>query len=353
MKSNRPIGIIKQFFLLILTLIPFILLIYLSQYPAPIIAILFLMILVPLAFYIFQYYKMKIDGNFNHLYISIFYIFIYYLAVSLLFTENIRLSLSLLVIIYIVIHFVAYFAFIYLISRHKEWIIINGIFAKKVYIKKKYRMKFIYSVDIFKDIISMLTKIAKSDGVVSTKEASFISSIIDEFIEIYQTDNRAKEDILSLRKELILEYKDVKDNDKQIEIYSYTLAHHSHFQRVKVLQELINMAYIDGFTKDKEDMIYSIGSIFRFEKAQIYRYITGDSTDRVYDNQLEYLNILGVKSSDTFETIKKKYRKLVKEYHPDILKSRGVSEDEILIAEEKMQELNEAYESIKKKKDSN
>ena len=350
MKSNRPIGIIKKFFLLIVSFIPFVLLTYLSQYPAPLTAISFLMILVPSVFYSFQYYKMKIDGNFNHLYISIFYIFIYYLAVALLFIENIRLSLSILVIIYIVIHFVAYFIFIYILSRHKEWVIINGVFAKTVYIKKRYRMRFIYNIDIFKDIISMLTKIAKSDGVVSTQEASYISSIIDEFIDIYKTEKRTKDDVVILRKELILQYKDVKDSDKQIEIYSYSLAHHSHFQRVKVLQELINMAYIDGFTKEKEDMICVVGDIFRFEKSQIERYITGESRDIIYDNQLELYNILGVKSSDNFEIVKRKYRKLVKEYHPDTLKGRGLSEDEILIAKEKMQELNEAYETIKKEK---
>jgi DnaJ like chaperone protein len=350
MKSNRPIGNIKRFFLIFLLLIPFILLFYLSQYPAPLTAISFLMVLVPLIFYTFQYYKMKIDGNFTHLFVSVFYIFIYYLAVTLLFIENIRLSLSILVIIYTVIHFVAYFIFIYLISGHKEWVIINGIFTKSIYTKKKYRMKFIYNVDIFKDIISMLTKIAKSDGVVSTAEASYISSIIDEFIEIYKINNGTKDDIIILRKELIFEYKSVKDNDKPIEKYSYSLAHHSHFQRVKVLQELINMAYIDGFTKDKEDMIYNIGSIFRFDKAQIYRYITGDIKDETLNDKLEYFNILGVKDSDSFEIVKKKYRKLVREYHPDKLMGMELSEDDILVAKEKMQELNDAYEAIKKEK---
>ena len=348
MKSNRPISTSKKSFLLILTIIPLILLLFISKYPAPITAILFLMIFIPLIFYAFQYYKMKIDADFNHLYISIFYIFIYYLAITLLFIDNIRLSLSIFVIVYTVIHFVAYFMFIYILSAHKEWIIINGVFAKSIYTKKRYRMRFIYNIDIFKDIISMLTKIAKSDGIVSTKEASYISSIIDEFIEIYNTEKRTKDELLSLREELILEYKSVKDNDKAIDKYSYALAHHSHFQRVKVIQELINMAYIDGFTEDKELMIYSVGSIFRFEKSQIYRYITGESIDIIEDNSLEFYNILGVKSSDDFETVKRKYRNLVKEYHPDKLKGMGLNEDEILIAQEKMQELNEAYDSIKK-----
>jgi len=356
MNSNRPIGIIKKITLLILISIPFILLFKLSQYPAPLFPITFLMILVPLFFYIFQYYKMKIDGDFRPLYVSIFYIFLYYLSVILLFIENVRWSLSIVVIIYIVIHFVAYFIFIYILSRHKRWIIINGVFARAIYIKKEYRNRCVYSVEIFRDIISMLTKIAKSDGVVSTKEASFISSMIDEFMEIYRDENGTKREVINLRRELIERYKSTKDNNITIESYSYALAHHSHYQRVKVLQELVDIAYLDGLTREKEKMIYTIGDIFRFDKPQIYRYMTGYSNSEgkerdIYEYsyiKLDSYHILGVKRSDDLATIKRKYRKLVKEYHPDTLKGMGASENEILIAKEKMQELNDAYDVIKK-----
>ncbi|SFV56744.1 DnaJ-like protein DjlA [hydrothermal vent metagenome] len=294
---------------------------------------------------------MKIEGDFKPLYISVFYLFIYYFAVTMLFIDNIRWSISILVILYIVIHFIAYFIFILILSRHNEWIIINGIFSQSISTKKKYRMKFIYSTEIFKDIIGMLTKIAKSDGVVSTNEATFISSVIDNFMVIYGADNSNKDDIKRLRLDLINHYKNTKDNSKKIESYAYSLAHHSHFQRVKVLQELIYMAEIDGFTEIKENMIYKIGYIFRFDRSQILRYITGIPEEEEYiNNDTDFLTnaytTLGVNRDDDFTTVKKKYRDLVKAYHPDTIDNKEF----ISQAKEKMQKLNDAYSAIKKEK---
>jgi len=353
MNSNEPLGKIKKLSLILLFLIPFLLLYILSKYSAPLGAISSLVIIIPFLFYLFQYSKMKIEGDFQPLYISLIYIFIYYFSVTMLFINNIGWSLSMIVIFYTMIHFIAYFIFIIILSKHKQWIIINGIFAKSISTKKRYRLKFVYSTEIFKDIIGMLTKIAKSDGVVSNDEATFISLIIDDFITIYDSEEDTnRDDLKDLRINLINHYKTTKDNNKDIEAYSYSLVHHSHFQRVKVLQELITMADIDGFTEIKENMIYKIGYIFRFDKSQIDRYITGISEgenieyNNMTDDNKDIYNILGVDISDDFSTVKRKYRKLVKEYHPDSIKNREFIDK----AKEKMQELNDAYSAIKKEK---
>jgi DnaJ like chaperone protein len=58
--------------------------------------------------------------------------------------------------------------------------------------------------------------------------------------------------------------------------------------------------------------------------------------------------LLGVSPQDDIATIKKAYRKLVRQYHPDIIKSQGKSEDYIKEATAKTQEINQAYEMIKK-----
>ena len=51
-------------------------------------------------------------------------------------------------------------------------------------------------------------------------------------------------------------------------------------------------------------------------------------------------------------SIKKAYRKLVREYHPDIIKSQDKDEAYIEEATAKTQEINQAYEIIKKAKSS-
>ena len=94
-------------------------------------------------------------------------------------------------------------------------------------------------------------------------------------------------------------------------------------------------------------MIYSVGYIFRFDKSQIARYITGiPEEDYDRDDINDAYNILGVNIADDFITVKKRYRTLVKEYHPDAIDDKEFIEQ----AKEKMQELNDAYSAIKKEK---
>ena len=57
--------------------------------------------------------------------------------------------------------------------------------------------------------------------------------------------------------------------------------------------------------------------------------------------------ILGVNKDDDMSVIKKAYRKLVRKYHPDIIKSQGKDEAYMKEATAKTQEINQAYEMIK------
>ncbi|MDQ1268140.1 MAG: DnaJ like chaperone protein, partial [Campylobacterota bacterium] len=57
--------------------------------------------------------------------------------------------------------------------------------------------------------------------------------------------------------------------------------------------------------------------------------------------------LLGVNESDNMDTVKKAYRKLIREYHPDIIKSQGKDDAYMQEATAKTQEINQAYEMIK------
>lgn len=58
--------------------------------------------------------------------------------------------------------------------------------------------------------------------------------------------------------------------------------------------------------------------------------------------------VLGIKPSATDEEVKRAYRELVKKYHPDYYQNNPLSE----LAEEKMKEVNEAYDAIIKMRSS-
>ena len=60
---------------------------------------------------------------------------------------------------------------------------------------------------------------------------------------------------------------------------------------------------------------------------------------------------IGVTAEQTDQEIKRAYRKLMSQYHPDKLIGQGISEDMIKVATEQAQEIQVAYDLIKKHRD--
>ncbi|MBV4412477.1 co-chaperone DjlA [Enterobacteriaceae bacterium YMB-R22] len=61
-------------------------------------------------------------------------------------------------------------------------------------------------------------------------------------------------------------------------------------------------------------------------------------------------NVLGVSPSDDSATIKRAYRKLMSEHHPDKLVAKGLPPEMIEMAKQKTQEIQKAWELIKEQK---
>ena len=61
------------------------------------------------------------------------------------------------------------------------------------------------------------------------------------------------------------------------------------------------------------------------------------------DKKKDYYDVLGVTKNATDDEIKKAYRKLARQYHPDL------NRDNLKAAEDKMKEINEAYDVLKDK----
>jgi DnaJ like chaperone protein len=75
------------------------------------------------------------------------------------------------------------------------------------------------------------------------------------------------------------------------------------------------------------------------------KYRAGGSAGAVDEEQ--YYRVLGLAPGVTFEEIKRAYRRLSMEYHPD--KVAHLGEEFRRVAEEKMKEINVAYQHLKKK----
>ena len=113
------------------------------------------------------------------------------------------------------------------------------------------------------------------------------------------------------------------------------------------------MAFVDGEVSDSEDkVLQTIAEALEFD-SKIYH----DLFDR-FESMMQNVQpkasiedayaLLGVSASDDMNTIKNVYRKQVRKYHPDIIASQGKSEAYMEESTAKTQELNQAYEMIKK-----
>lgn len=64
----------------------------------------------------------------------------------------------------------------------------------------------------------------------------------------------------------------------------------------------------------------------------------------------DYYEILECKESDSMETIKKNYKRLLKEYHPDRYIHKDLPQDFINLANKKTTVIHEAYKSVMKER---
>ncbi|MCW8994680.1 MAG: DnaJ domain-containing protein, partial [Psychromonas sp.] len=58
--------------------------------------------------------------------------------------------------------------------------------------------------------------------------------------------------------------------------------------------------------------------------------------------------VLGIDKSATDKEVKRAYRKLMSQHHPDKLASKGLPEEMMILAKEKAQDIQCAYESLRK-----
>ncbi|CSA92484.1 Dna-J like membrane chaperone protein [Vibrio cholerae] len=60
--------------------------------------------------------------------------------------------------------------------------------------------------------------------------------------------------------------------------------------------------------------------------------------------------VLGVSESASAQEVKRAYRKLMNEHHPDKLMAKGLPPEMMNVAKEKSQQIQHAYELIRKEK---
>jgi DnaJ like chaperone protein len=202
-------------------------------------------------------------------------------------------------------------------------------------------------------LIALMAKVAKADGKVCELEAELLSHTFTDISSHFENSQEIREQLKNIYK------KEMKSFDNTVEICQkyLKLTKRDYNKRLKVMEYLLNLAFIDAdFSKTEFMITEDISNTLEIKRADFER-LVGQFEHFYKQQQNNKINtlqnaykILGVDKNDDFPSIKKKYRILVKENHPDIITGQGASDSIIDEATKKLQEINEAYEIIKKEK---
>tara|TARA_Y100000590_G_scaffold435751_1_gene555537 strand:+ start:1883 stop:2608 length:726 start_codon:yes stop_codon:yes gene_type:complete len=185
-------------------------------------------------------------------------------------------------------------------------------------------------------LIVLSAKLSKADGQVSREELIAVKDKLK--IPEHELDQVGKI------------FNKAKDESVGYEPYAKQIAHF-YKGHINVLEEVINtlfyIAEADGNVSDEEfKMIHHISQIFGLNEIEFNGIVEG----RKSSDKLNPYVVLESQPNDNLVDIRKRYLKLSKEHHPDLLLSKGVPQEVIEESKKKMRAINLAWDQIQKLK---
>lgn len=202
-------------------------------------------------------------------------------------------------------------------------------------------------------LIALMAKVAKADGQVCELEAQLLKHTFTDIARHFENEEEIREKL----KIIYNEEKKSFDNTQEICEKLYTLTKRDYAKRLGIMEFLLNLAFIDKeFSKTEFMITEDIANFLQLKRADFEALI--NKFENFYRQQKQNsalslekaYEVLESTPNDDASELKKNYRKLVKKHHPDIISGQGASQDIIDQATKKLQEINEAYELIKKER---
>jgi DnaJ like chaperone protein len=203
----------------------------------------------------------------------------------------------------------------------------------------------------FSAMFSTLGHINKADGRVTKVEIEAAENLMHRLQLTEEERQRA-----------ILFFQQGKERDFNLETTLREFARHSmlrHELRIMFIELLIEAALADGALTAAEQAILVRSCTVLHIPANVFSAMLrarqgGGSTYRDHQqhpNRGPSLNqsyaALGLKTDASTQEIKRAYRKLVSQYHPDKLVSQGLPEEMMEMSKNRVREINAAYDKIK------
>lgn len=185
-------------------------------------------------------------------------------------------------------------------------------------------------------LLVLSAAVMKADGEVKRSELDYVKRF---FLENFGQE-RAEKSIRMLRDILDKDY-NLYDVSRQVGQYM------DYSSRLQLLHYLFGIAAADGDVSSAEiGVIHTISMNMGISEMD-YQSIKAMFVKEINASDNAY-KILGVDPTASDEEVKRAYREMAKKNHPDLVSNLG--EEVRLSAEKKFQEINEAYETIKKQR---
>ena len=185
-------------------------------------------------------------------------------------------------------------------------------------------------------VIVLSAKMAKADGHVTRDE-------VDAFKRIFEIPENEASDVGQL-------FNDARQDAEGYEPYAKQIGEmfiHDQAVRENLLGGLFQIALADGIVHPKElSFLQSVACSFNLNENDFVR-IKSIYTN---DDKVDPYQVLGIDQKTSNNEIKKSYRELSRENHPDTLIAKGVPQEFIDTANAKMASINAAYDQISKER---
>ncbi len=190
----------------------------------------------------------------------------------------------------------------------------------------------------FVSMFSILGKLSKIDGVVTANEIAVVESFINN-LNMLEREKR-------FAKQVFNEAKDSRFSIDDFALQLYPLLRSQPSVLMSFFDILFHVASADGkLHPNEEKALKRIKAIFQINDTQY------DNIKARYFSDLDmYYKSLNCTPDSSNQEIKSSYKKLVKEFHPDTIISKGLPEEFVDFATRRFQEIQEAYEKVRQER---
>jgi DnaJ like chaperone protein len=190
----------------------------------------------------------------------------------------------------------------------------------------------------FVSLFSILGKLSKIDGVVTKDEIA----VVEDFINNLPMADREKQ----FARQVFNEAKNSRYSIEDFAMQLYQAAQMQPALLISFFDLLFRIAAADGkFHPAEEDALKRIKDIFKISDKQFE-----DIKAVYFKDHDKYYKILNCTPQCSNEEIKSNYKKLVKDFHPDTIVSKGLPEEFIDFATSRFHEIQESYEKIRQER---